>query len=129
MNHLRKRGLSLIIYLDDILLIASSRQECLDNIKDSVELLESLGLIINYKKSRLVLCQRIEFLGIMFDSTLLELQEDKKRKIFFLLEKFTRENTFSIRQWSSFIGSINFFIAQRLNMVVYIPKSSNALGI
>lgn len=68
-NHLRKRGLSSIIYLDDILLIASSRQKCLDNVKDSVELLESLGFIINYKKSRLVPCQRIEFLEIMFNST------------------------------------------------------------
>ncbi|XP_077257548.1 uncharacterized protein LOC143894793 [Temnothorax americanus] len=108
-NHLRKRGLSSVTYLDDMLFVASSRQACIDNVKTSIELLEYLGFIINYKKSSLEPSQITEFLGIMYNSVMmtLELPEDKKQKILDLLKKFVPGKTVSLRQWSSFVGSIN----------------------
>jgi len=89
-KHLRNRGFTSIIYLDDILLIGSSRQACAVNIKASISLLESLGFIINYKKSILEPRWRVEFLGIIYDSKkmTLELPEEKKQKMLTLLEQF-----------------------------------------
>ncbi|XP_036150166.1 uncharacterized protein LOC105830632 [Monomorium pharaonis] len=108
-NQLRKKGLLSIIYLDDILLVASSRQSCTNNVTASIELLEHLGFIINYNKSSLQPSQRVDFLGITYDSRkmTLELPEAKKQKILDLLEKFSSGKSVSIRQWSSFVGSIN----------------------
>lgn len=81
-KQLRKKGFSSVIYLDDMLLIASSRRACEDNIKASIELLEYLGFVINYKKSSLKPSHRLEFLGIRYDSRemLLELPQDKSEK-------------------------------------------------
>lgn len=36
-----------------MLLVSSSRQECVSNVKASIEVLERLGFIINYDKSKL----------------------------------------------------------------------------
>lgn len=108
-SNLRDKGFTSVIYLDDILLMGSSKRRCLDNIKNSVELLESLGFIINYNKSISKPIQRIEFLGIIYDSKkmALELPEDKKKRILNLLEELSIGKVLSLRQWSSFVGSVN----------------------
>ncbi|XP_011859353.1 PREDICTED: uncharacterized protein LOC105556850 [Vollenhovia emeryi] len=61
-NQLRKKGLLSVIYLDDVLLLASSRQACANNVRASIELLEYLGFVINYNKSDLEPSQRVDFL-------------------------------------------------------------------
>jgi len=101
------RNITSVIYLDDILLIGSSRQACAENIKVSISLLESLGFIINYKKS--ILERRVKFLGIIYDSKkmTLELPEEKKQIMLTLLEQIKIGKDISLRQWSSFVGSIN----------------------
>jgi len=108
-KYLRNRGFTSVIYLDDILLIGSSRQACAENIKASISLLESLGFIINYRKSMLEPRRRVEFLGIIYDSKkmTLELPEEKKQRMLTLLEQFKIGKDISLRQWSSFVGSIN----------------------
>lgn len=108
-NQLRKKGLLSVIYLDDILLVAPSRRACKNNVRASVELLEYLGFVINYNKSNLEPSQRVDFLGITYDSRrmTLELPETKKQKCLYLLEEFSPGKIVSIRQWSSFVGSIN----------------------
>ena len=80
MTYLRKQGSS-VIYLDDMLLVSSSRQECVSNVKASIEVLERLGFIINYDKSKLDPEHRTEFLGIMYDTIKmsLELPKDKNK--------------------------------------------------
>ncbi|EZA50286.1 hypothetical protein X777_11297 [Ooceraea biroi] len=89
-----------------MLLIAPSRQLCVENVQASVGLLEHLGFIINYNKSTVEPSQRAEFLGIIYDSTkmALELSEKKKQKMFSLLQEFTPGKVVSLRQWSSFVG-------------------------
>lgn len=107
-NQLRKKGLLSVIY-NDILLVAPSRQACANNVRVSIELLEYLGFVINYNKSNLEPSQKVDFLGITYDSRkmTLELPEAKKQKILDLLEEFSSGRIVSIRQWSSFVGSIN----------------------
>ena len=52
-HSLRSKGFISIIYLDDILLIGSSKQECLKNVCATRDLLESLGLKLNFSKCQL----------------------------------------------------------------------------
>ena len=65
---LRSKGVRLIIHLDDILIIASSVETLNSHKKLAVDLLESLGFLINYKKSSLTPSQQITFLGMLVDS-------------------------------------------------------------
>ena len=61
---LRKLYVRLIIFLDDILLMASSKEE-LTFVRDTlIYLLQNLGFLINRKKSVLEPCQNIQFLGM-----------------------------------------------------------------
>lgn len=108
-SHLRDKKFTSVIYLDDILLTESSRQMCAENVEVSIRLLESLGFVINYDKSNLEPRQRIEFLGIVYDSRkmVLELPEGKKQKMLNLLEQLRLGKILSLRQWSSFVDSIN----------------------
>ena len=65
---LRSQGVRLIIYLDDILIIASSIETLNRHKTLAVSLLESLGFLINYEKSNLTPSQQIVFLGMLVDS-------------------------------------------------------------
>ena len=70
-NHvasLRSQGVRLIIYIDDILIIASSIETLNRHKTLAISLLESLGFLINYEKSNLTPSQQIVFLGMLVDS-------------------------------------------------------------
>ena len=54
-------------YLDDLLIIAHSKEECLMKLQKTLDILHSLGWIINTEKSRLVPQQAFEWLGIHYD--------------------------------------------------------------
>ena len=51
---LRKWGIRSIFYLDDILIVASSKEECERFVKMAPQLLQSVGFMINFPKSSLV---------------------------------------------------------------------------
>ena len=53
---LQQRGIRLIMYLDDILLMAESRDLAMFHAASTLNLLEGLGFIVNYKKSHLLPC-------------------------------------------------------------------------
>lgn len=80
---LRQRGIRLIVYLDDILLIAQSKQLVLQHASSTLNLLEGLGFILNYQKSLLVPSQQIKFLGYLVNSINLSLNlpRDKIKKV------------------------------------------------
>ena len=71
---LRQRGIRMIVYIDDILLIAESKEQALDQSQAVVYLLECLGFIINTEKSVLTPDQTIEFLGLTVNSINMELR-------------------------------------------------------
>ena len=66
--HLRKNGIRMVIYLDDILLMGASKEEATVAVNAAFSLLTSLGFVINEKKSEPVPAQSVEFLGIGIDS-------------------------------------------------------------
>ena len=65
-EHLRMKGRFVFVYLYDWLLTAPS-EELQNAVKETTQLLTSLGLIINKKKSNLTPSQQITFLGTTMD--------------------------------------------------------------
>ena len=63
---LQSRGIRIHQYLDDWLLRANSRQQCLVQ-KELIRVVQSLGFVINFEKSELEPTQKIDFLGYQFD--------------------------------------------------------------
>src|SRR3989338_5832832 len=66
---LRLQGLTLLIYVDDILIMSPTRAKCTKDTKKAVKLLTSLGWNINFNKSVLIPTQSIEYLGFILDTT------------------------------------------------------------
>ncbi|XP_044159551.1 uncharacterized protein LOC122944893 [Bufo gargarizans] len=66
---LRGQGVRLIIYLDDMLLIARDPSTLLTHLHLSVSLLTGLGFVINHEKSCLQPSRSMEFLGFRVDSS------------------------------------------------------------
>lgn len=103
---LRSRGFLSVSYLDDLLCLGSSYEECLRNVKETVKLLECLGFVINYDKSNLQPQTSCKFLGFIYDTTdmTLSLPLDKRNKIASLVQKYSELPTVSIRNFSQLIG-------------------------
>lgn len=106
MGYLRKLGYSSITYLDDTLCIGNSYESCLNNVKETVRILECLGFVINYEKSVLEPKQTCKFLGFLFDSQkmTMSLPENKQTHILNLIQKFKNLKSCTIREFSQFIG-------------------------
>ena len=80
---LRQLGIRLIIYLDDMLIMAQSRDIVLQHASTALDLLQGLGFMIKYLKSVLVPSTKMEFLGFVVDSLTLSLAlpRDKIRNV------------------------------------------------
>ena len=65
---LRCLSICLIIYLDDMLIMARSVQELIFHRDTVIYLLQNLGFVLNLKKSVLEPSQKMEFLGMVIDS-------------------------------------------------------------
>ncbi|KAM9997147.1 hypothetical protein ACTFIZ_007941 [Dictyostelium cf. discoideum] len=70
---LRDINVSVIAYLDDLLIVGSTREECLTNLKKTMELLVKLGFKLNLEKNVLEPTQSITFLGLQIDSLSMKL--------------------------------------------------------
>ena len=102
---LRQQGIRLIIYLDDILIMAESSDLVLHQAASALNLLESLGFIVNYEKSHLVPTQEIEFLGLLVNSKNLTLilPGEKLRKLRKRCKQLLEIPDLSIRELSKFL--------------------------
>lgn len=65
---LRARGVRLIVYLDDMLLMDQCPRVLSGHLQLAVDLLQSLGFVINEAKSLLSPAQSVTFLGFTIDS-------------------------------------------------------------
>ena len=76
--HLRKRGIRIIVYLDDFLILGSSIKESKANTQLKLDLLQWLGFTIIWEKAMLVPTQSLTFLGLSIDSQSLSLSFSKR---------------------------------------------------
>lgn len=106
LEYLRLSGFLSVNYLDDFLCLASSYSDCLKNVSNTCALLESLGFIINIKKSVMVPTQTCKFLGFIFNTTdmTIKLPDEKKIRIKNRASEILGKTRCTIRFFAEFIG-------------------------
>jgi hypothetical protein len=77
--YLRKNGLRLIIYLDDILIVASSLLAARSAVALTKKTLESLGFVISLEKSVEDPVQILEYLGLSINTITMKLSLPEKK--------------------------------------------------
>ena len=109
MATLRELGLRLIIYIDDILVMAETESLLREHITAVIYLLENLGVVINHPKSELTPTQEIEFLGFTVSSAKMELRlpGEKIKKIRSEAGKALQSRTVSALTLSRIVGKMN----------------------
>ena len=108
MSVLRRLLIRLVIYIDDIIIMAQTREEA-EMAKDTtIFLLQALGFTINWKKSVLTPCKELIYLGVKVNSTTMTLQvpEEKISYLRKTCEKTLQRNKISARQLSSVMGKL-----------------------
>lgn len=105
---LRKMGVRLVVYLDDILIMNQSKQGVLTDCKCAINVLESLGFDVNYENSVLVPSSVMEYLGFTVNTIdmTLSLPKQKIQKIKELSRQVIQSNHVSIRFLSELIGNL-----------------------
>lgn len=108
MSILRSQGFLSIIYLDDILCLGETNQQCHDNIQATYNLLEALGFMINMKKSNLISNKKCKYLGFELDSQNMSVQLpiEKRIRLIDLIMQMENKKVCSIREFAQFIGSL-----------------------
>ena len=81
-SYFREIGYLSVVYIDDPCLQGETFEECLQNIMETVKLLQSLGFTINPEKFLLKPTQKLTFLGFVLNSKTmtLTLTDAKKEK-------------------------------------------------
>ena len=82
-SYLRERGIRLVTYLDDFLILGDSVESCEQDCARVADLLTELGFIINWGKSEIKPTQEITFLGFTINSITMRigLPCEKRRKM------------------------------------------------
>lgn len=107
LSYLRNQGYLSVSFLDDFLLLGQTYEECHENVKITISTLETLGFVINYKKSSLVPTQRIKYLGFIFDSVnwTISLPDVKLISTMNMCRKVLEHPKLSIENLSRLIGT------------------------
>ena len=103
---LHQAGIRLRRYLDDWLIQASSREQVLLALESVLQLCEELGIIVNWEKSHLVPSQRMEYLGVLFDSVTFRASSAPKRvlKLLSIGEEFLSCERQPASAWLELLG-------------------------
>ena len=105
----RELGMRLVVYIDDILLMAESQESARDQASALIYLLQCLGFTINKEKTISEPCQTLEFLGFTVNTLTMELALplEKLKKIRAESRKLAEAGQVSARALSRLIGKMN----------------------
>lgn len=105
-SELRKFGHLNVIYIDDVLLLGNTKNECEDNLKATIKSLDSLGFTIHPDKSQFHASQSIVFLGFILDSSSMtvRLTADKAQSVKEFCEVILNKNEVTIKQVAQLVG-------------------------
>ena len=105
-SFLRRLGVRLVIYLDDILVLNQSEVQLLRDLNSLRWLLEHLGFLINWKKSMIIPTQQIEFLGFVINSVnmTISLPIEKIAKIADKCQTLVQKKMASVRKLAEILG-------------------------
>ena len=107
-SYLREIECLSVVYVDDSYLQGETFEECLQNITETVKLLQSLGFSIHSEKSVLKPTQKLTFLGVVLNSKTmtLTLADAEKERIIKFGEGIINRQYITIRELAQFIGNV-----------------------
>ena len=105
---LRLEGIVIAIYIDDLIILGETYEECLTGSIKTIKMLLRLGFLIHPDKSTFFATQKLTYLGFIFDSVnmLLSVTNDKKDKIQKLCNSYLQKESLRIRELVSLIGTL-----------------------
>merc|ERR1712240_356308 len=82
-SFLHARGIRSIWYLDDILIIGRSKEECAAYVDEALQMLRRVGFIVNLPKSSLTPAVSFRFLGLLWNTVegVVSIDEDKRHNL------------------------------------------------
>ena len=105
LKYLRERGFISVAYLDDILCITASYEDCVKNVPETIQLWKYLDFIINMKKSKLTPSKFCKYLGFVLDTERCLLILTKKKKTN-LINKFIILESCNIKKFAQLLGKL-----------------------
>lgn len=105
---LRCYNISCINYLDDLLIIAQTKEQCKRDVMKTGNLLANLGFLINNDKSQLGPAQTCTFLGFVYDtrSSSVSLRGKNINKILTCLRNFKSKLSYNIKELAKLTGML-----------------------
>lgn len=93
---LRKINIRIVIYIDDMLIMADSQHKIEQARDTTLFLLQNIGFVINWEKSMLKPAKTIEFLGVQIDSVkmTLSIPEPKLNKLILVCQTAIQNPTY-----------------------------------
>lgn len=109
MSALRKKGISVFNYIDDLFIVGDSKSTCEHSVKEVIDMVTKLGFFINFEKSSLTPQTTMRFLGFMLDTVEMIIfpPVEKVEKTLLLINKFLAPGNFKIREVASLVGVLN----------------------
>lgn len=107
---LGEAGISALFYLDDILLWSNSEDKSKANTQKAMEVLSSLGFLLNQKKSKLTPTQELDWLGLKWNTRLASvgLPLDKQVSLQQLVSSTVQKESLRLISWQQLLGALNF---------------------
>lgn len=107
---LRRSGIRLVIYLDDLLIVWSSTEECWTSVALVIKILQSFSFLINFPKSETTPVQAREYIGLITNSVLMSFHLTKKKvdDIKRLSRETLKKKKCSLRELAKIIGNVNW---------------------
>ena len=108
-RHLRSMGVRVVVYIDDLLVLARSQEESLRHTQLLVDTLHHFGFSVHPDKIQAVPTRSIEFLGIQVNSALMQFRVPKHkirdlRREITLVRAQHEAGELTLRRYSSLIG-------------------------
>jgi hypothetical protein len=102
------RGICIIIYIDDILILSDSFEKCIEDAQFVIDKLIELGFHIKTEKCVLTPSQHFFFLGYLWDSNMMtcELPEEKLLTIKSLCKEILADNWVRVRLMQRLMGCV-----------------------
>lgn len=103
---LRSKGFLSASFIDDCYLQGSTFTECCANVQATLDLFQSLGLVIHQDKSVLTPCKEIKYLGFVInsDNMTVRLTQEKVKKITENCQSVLEQSSIKIRALAQLIG-------------------------
>ena len=105
---LKMQGYTVAIYIDDIIAIDQSFEECLLTVVETINLFQKLGFLIHPHKNKFIPAKIVEYLGFITDSEkmITYLSDRQKQKIYEKCCIIPTKPKLTIREFPSFIGTL-----------------------